>query len=92
MGAEGVEASPIFFSALRRNFQPLLQKFITTVHHIALQRWLMASLVIRFFSSLIPSNQRRPTNFCDFVTEVNKIAKTVGFPGSFVHKAFRALL
>ena len=39
----------------------------------------MASLFIRFFSSLIPSNQRRPTNFCNFVTKVNKIAKTVRF-------------
>ena len=49
----------------------------------------MASLVIRFYSSLIPSTQG--TNFCNFVTKVNKIAKTVGFPGTFVYKAFRAL-
>ena len=56
---------------------------MTTVHPIALQRWLMASLVIRFFSSLMPSNQR--TNFCNFGTKVNKIAKTVGFSGAVVH-------
>ena len=84
------------FQPPHRNFQlpfsPSFQKFIITVHTIALQRWLMASLVIRFFSSLMPSNPRRPTNFCNFVTKVNKIAKTVGFPGTFVHKAFRALL
>ena len=96
-GLRGTEA-PHIFSAPHRNFEPLFkfwapfQKFITTVHPIALQQWLMASLVIRFFSSLIPSNQRRPTNFCNFVTKVNKIAKLVGFPGTFVHKAFRALL
>ena len=41
---------------------------------------LMASLVIYFFSSLILSNQR--TNFCKFVTKMNKIAKTAGFPGT----------
>ena len=48
------------------------------------QLWLMASLVIRFFSSLIPSNQW--TNFCNFATKGNKIARTVGFPGNFVYK------
>ena len=53
--------------------------------------WLRASRVIRFFSSLIPSNQR--TNFCNFVTKMNKIAITVGFPAdNFVCKALRALL
>ena len=30
-------------------------------------------------------------NFCNFVTKVNKIAKTVGFPGNFVYKAPRTL-
>ena len=58
--------------------------------NIALQRWVMASLVIRFFSLLIPPNLRN--NFCNFVTKVNKIAKTVGFPGNFVYKLFRTLL
>ena len=48
----------------------------------------MASLVIRFFFSLIPSNQRRLSNFCNFVTKLNKIAKTVGFPDTFLHKVF----
>ena len=62
---------------------------MTTVHPIALQRWPMASLVIRFVSSLIPSNQR--TNFCNFVTKENKIAKTIRFPGNFAYKALRAL-
>ena len=40
----------------------------------------------------VPSNQSRHTNFCNFVTKVNKIAKTVGFPGTFEHKAFGTLL
>ena len=39
----------------------------------------MASLVIRFFSSLIPSNNVAPTDFCNFVMKVNKITKTVDF-------------
>ena len=37
----------------------------------------MASLVIRFFSSLIPSNQR--TNFCNFVTKAKKSQKLLDF-------------
>ena len=45
----------------------------------------MASLVIRFFFSLIPSNQR--TNVCNFVTKVNKITKTVEFSANVVYKA-----
>ena len=57
--AEGDEVPPIFFSAPLQS--PPIQKFITTVHPTALQRWPMASLVIRFFSSLIPSNQRTIT-------------------------------
>ena len=32
------------------------------------------------------------TNFCNFVTKVNKIAKTVGFPGNFVYKAPKTVL
>ena len=84
------EAPLCFFSPPHRIFQPPFQTFLTTVHPIAFQRWFMVSLVIRFFSSLIPSNQR--TKFCNFVTKVNEIAKTVGFPGTFVHKAFRAVL
>ena len=44
----------------------------------------MASLVIPFFSSLIPSIQR--TNFCNFATKANKIAKTVGFSDNFMYK------
>ena len=51
--------------------------------------WLMTSLVNRFFSSLMPSNQR--TNFCNIVTKVKKIAKAVGFPGNFVYKTLKAL-
>ena len=51
----GGKAPPKFFSAPHRNFYPSFsppfQKFITTVHPIALQRWFMASLVIRFFFS-----------------------------------------
>ena len=92
---EGGGWSPpyIFFSFPPKNFEPpfrpLFQKFITTIHPMALQRWLMATLVIRFFSWLIPSNQR--TNFCNFVTKVNKIAKTVKFRGNFEYKALRNL-
>ena len=95
VGRKGLKP-PYIFSALHRNFQPNFNphftNFITTVHPIALQQWLMASVAIRFFSSLIPSNQRMPTNFCNFVTKVNKVAKALRFPGTFVHKAFRALL
>ena len=84
-GAKGVERWELrglkppytFFSHPKEILSPLFRKFLTTVHPIALQRWLMASHIIRFFSSLIPSNQR--TNFCNFVTKVNKIAKTVNF-------------
>ena len=81
-GGWGGLSSPIFSQPLHRNFEPpfiLLpfQKLITTVHPIALQRWFMASLVTRFFPSLIRSNQR--TNFCNFVIKVNKIAKTANF-------------
>ena len=58
---------------------PPLQIFITrpTVHPTALQRWLMASLFICFFSSLIPPNQR--TNFCNCVTKVKKSPKLFDF-------------
>ena len=76
------------FSPLIETLNPPFQKVITTVHPIALQRPLMASLVIRFFSSLIPSKQR--TNFCNFVTKVYKIAKAVG-SSNFLDKALRAL-
>ena len=85
------EAPLFFFSPPpHRNFEPPFQKFMTTVHPIALQRWLKASLVSRFFFSLIPLNQR--TNFCNFVTKLNKITKAVGLTGNFVYKALRALL
>ena len=55
----GAEAPPIFFQPPHRNFEPpfnppFFQKFTATVQpHNALQQWLIASLVIRFFSSLI---------------------------------------
>ena len=88
----GPEAPPVFFQPPHKTFEPPFQKFITTIHLTALQRWLTLwrHLLFVYFFSLIPSNQR--TNFCNFVTKVNKIAKTVGFPGNFVYKALRALL
>ena len=43
-----------------------------------------------FFFIGTPSNQR--TNFCNFVITVNKITKTVGFPGNFVYKALRCIM
>ena len=49
----------------------------SSLHLIALLRWFMASLVIRFFSSLLPSNQCSNVN-CNIVTKVHKIAKTAG--------------
>ena len=82
----GAKAPLYFFSPPIEYLRPPsapFQKFITTVHPTALQRWIMVTHVIRFFSSLIPSNQR--TNFCNLVTKVNKIAKTVEFPGKFVY-------
>ena len=83
MGAEGAKAPPYIFSApsidIFTPLQPLFSKFITAIHPIALERWLIASLVVRFFPSLIRSNQCRPTNFCHFVTKVNKIAKLLDF-------------
>ena len=91
MGTEGVEDAYIFFSPSIEILKPpsaTFQNFITTVglHPIAFQRWLMASLVTRFYFLLIslPSNQR--INFCIFVKKVNKIAETARFPGNFVHK------
>ena len=75
----GAEALPLyFFSAPIEILSPLFQKLITTVDPIVLQQSLMASLAIRFFSSMIRSSQRTGTNFCNFVTKVNKIAKPVG--------------
>ena len=47
----------------------------------------MASLVIRFFSSLIPSKQC--TNICNFARTVNKIAKTDEFSCTLVYKALK---
>ena len=86
------EASLYFFSPPpHRNFEPPFSspssKLFTTVHLIALQQRLMASLLIRFNSALIPSSQlatlrRRQT----------QSQKTVGFPGNFMYKALRALL
>ena len=85
-----VAEAPLYFSPpLIEILNPPFQNFVTPIHPIALERWFMASLVIRFFSSLLLSNQR--TNFCNFVTKVNKIAETVGFPGTFVYKALRTL-
>ena len=87
-GLKGAEAPPVFFQPSHSKFEPPLsppfQKFITTVHPIALQRWCMASFAVRFFSSLIPSNQ--PTSFCNCVTKVKKIENTVGFPGKVGYK------
>ena len=80
--------SSYIFSAPYGSFEPPFkspfQKLITTVHPIALQRWLMASLVIRVFSSLFPSTQRRLLTFqlCD---KDEKDAKTVGLSGNFVY-------
>ena len=56
------EAPPYFFSPPIEIFEPLFSphfhKFITySTPYIALQRWLMASLVLRFFASGLPSNQ-----------------------------------
>ena len=79
---------PYFLAPLQ---PPLLKVYnYGTPHSTSTMAYGMASLVICFFSLLLPSNQR--TNFCNFVTKVNEIAKTVGFPGIFVHKALRALL
>ena len=53
----------------------------------------MDSLVIRFFSLLIPSNQRSErTNFCNFVTKVKKSQKLLDFLVTSRTKALRTLL
>ena len=94
-GGWGGMMPPYIFSAPHRSFElpfsPSFQKFITTVRLIALRRWLMASLVIRFFSSLVPVPSNRRTNFWNFVTKVNKIANTVEILDDFVYKALRAI-
>ena len=58
----GVKLPLYLFSPPHRNFEPPFSlsfpKLFTIAHPIALQQWLIASLVIRFFSSLIPSSQR----------------------------------
>ena len=82
MGTErGLKPSYIFSAPFN---PPPFQKLAIAVHPI------VASLMIRFFFSLISSNQH--TDFCNLVAKENKIAKTVGIPNNFVSKALKGLL